>query len=303
MVTIDHTLENGNIVEIVTSPNAAGPSIDWLKIAKSSTARNKIRQWLKKENKSDAVDRGKDTIDKYVRKKGYEPKDVLKNSFVNRAVKELNLNNQDELYSQLSHGGAFQSKVGTLLFKYYNEEKQEQMEREQHEQIASKEPDERRIKEDRKRRENAGIVVEGVDNLMIRIARCCNPVPGDDIIGFITKGRGISVHRTDCPNITSLPESEKARFIQVRWDGDKLDQTYTADVSVIARDRKGLFSAVSRVCEDMDVHIDGVNAKSSKDETINVTLTLSISSRDQIEKVLRALRSVPGVSDVFRTKP
>lgn len=303
MVTIDHTLENGNIVEIVTSPNAAGPSIDWLKIAKSSTARNKIRQWLKKENKSDAVDRGKDTIDKYVRKKGYEPKDVLKNSFVNRAVKELNLNNQDELYSQLSHGGAFQSKVGTLLFKYYNEEKQEQMEREQHEQIASKGPDERRIKEDRKRRENAGIVVEGVDNLMIRIARCCNPVPGDDIIGFITKGRGISVHRTDCPNITSLPESEKARFIQVRWDGDKLDQTYTADVSVIARDRKGLFSAVSRVCEDMDVHIDGVNAKSSKDETINVTLTLSISSRDQIEKVLRALRSVPGVSDVFRTKP
>lgn len=303
MVTIDHTLENGNIVEIVTSPNAAGPSIDWLKIAKSSTARNKIRQWLKKENKSDAVDRGKDTIDKYVRKKGYEPKDVLKNSFVNRAVKELNLNNQDELYSQLSHGGAFQSKVGTLLFKYYNEEKQEQIEREQHEQIASKEPDERRIKEDRKRRENAGIVVEGVDNLMIRIARCCNPVPGDDIIGFITKGRGISVHRTDCPNITSLPESEKARFIQVRWDGDKLDQTYTADVSVIARDRKGLFSAVSRVCEDMDVHIDGVNAKSSKDETINVTLTLSISSRDQIEKVLRALRSVPGVSDVFRTKP
>ena len=303
LVTIDHTLENGNIVEIVTSPNAAGPSIDWLKIAKSSTARNKIRQWLKKENKSDAVDRGKDTIDKYVRKKGYEPKDVLKNSFVNRAVKELNLNNQDELYSQLSHGGAFQSKVGTLLFKYYNEEKQEQMEREQHEQIASKEPDERRIKEDRKRRENAGIVVEGVDNLMIRIARCCNPVPGDDIIGFITKGRGISVHRTDCPNITSLPESEKARFIQVRWDGDKLDQTYTADVSVIARDRKGLFSAVSRVCEDMDVHIDGVNAKSSKDETINVTLTLSISSRDQIEKVLRALRSVPGVSDVFRTKP
>ena len=303
MVTIDHTLENGNIVEIVTSPNAAGPSIDWLKIAKSSTARNKIRQWLKKENKSDAVDRGKDTIDKYVLKKGYEPKDVLKNSFVNRAVKELNLNNQDELYSQLSHGGAFQSKVGTLLFKYYNEEKQEQMEREQHEQIASKEPDERRIKEDRKRRENAGIVVEGVDNLMIRIARCCNPVPGDDIIGFITKGRGISVHRTDCPNITSLPESEKARFIQVRWDGDKLDQTYTADVSVIARDRKGLFSAVSRVCEDMDVHIDGVNAKSSKDETINVTLTLSISSRDQIEKVLRALRSVPGVSDVFRTKP
>lgn len=302
MVTIDHTLENGNIIEIVTSPNAAGPSIDWLKIAKSSTARNKIRQWLKKENKSDAVDKGKDLIDKYVRKKGYDPRDVLKNSFINRALKELNLNNSDELYTQLSHGGAFQSKVGTLLFKYYNDEKQEQLEREKKE-IATKIPDERKQREERKRRENAGITVEGVDNLMIRIARCCNPGPGDDIVGFITKGRGISVHRADCPNITSLPESERARFIDVRWDKEKLDQVYTADVSVIAQDRKGLFSAVSRVCEDMDVHIDGVNAKSSKDETINVTLTLSISSKDQMEKVLRSLRSVPGVSDVYRAKP
>ena len=302
MVTIDHTLENGNIIEIVTSPNAAGPSIDWLKIAKSSTARNKIRQWLKKENKSDAVDKGKDLIDKYVRKKGYDPKDVLKNAFIHRAVKELNLNNSDELYTQLSHGGAFQSKVGTLLFKFYNDEKQEQLEREKKE-IATKIPDERKQREARKRRENAGITVEGVDNLMIRIARCCNPVPGDEIVGFITKGRGISVHRADCPNITSLPESEKARFIDVRWDKEKLDQVYTADVSVIAQDRKGLFSAVSRVCEDMDVHIDGVNAKSSKDETINVTLTLSISSKDQMEKVLRSLRSVPGVSDVYRAKP
>lgn len=302
MVTIDHTLENGNIIEIVTSPNAAGPSIDWLKIAKSSTARNKIRQWLKKENKSDAVDKGKDIIDKYVRKKGYDPKEVLKNAFVNRAVKELNLNNTDELYNQLSHGGSFQSKVGAFLFKYYNEEKQEQLEHEPKE-LTNKVPDERKKKEDRRRRENAGITVEGVDNLMIRIARCCNPVPGDDIVGFITKGRGISVHRTDCPNITSLPESEKARFIDVKWDQEKLDQAYTADISIIAQDRKGLFSSLSRVCEDMDVHIDGVNAKSSKDETINVTLTLSISNKDQMEKVLRSLRSVPGVSDVFRAKP
>lgn len=302
MVTIDHTLENGNIIEIVTSPNAAGPSIDWLKIAKSSTARNKIRQWLKKENKSDTVDKGKDLIDKYVRKKGYDPKEVLKNTFINRAVKELNLNSVDELYTQLSHGGAFQSKVGALLFKYHNDEKQEQLERENIE-IENKVPNEHKQREDRRRRENVGISVEGVDNLMIRIARCCNPVPGDDIVGFITKGRGISVHRTDCPNITSLPELEKARFIDVSWDQDKLEEAYTADVSIIAQDRKGLFSAVSRVCEDMDVHIDGVNAKSSKDETINVTLTLSISNKEQVEKVLRSLRSVPGVSNVFRAKP
>lgn len=305
MVTIDHKLENGDIVEIVTSPNAAGPSIDWLKIAKSSTARNKIRQWLKKENKSDAVDKGKDVIDKYVRKKGYDPKDVLRNSFVNRAVKELNVHNTDELYTQLSHGGSFQGKVAALLFKYSNDEKQEQLEREKRkleEAAASAERKEREEKEDRQRRENAGIGVEGVDNLMIRVAKCCNPVPGDEIIGFITKGRGISVHRTDCSNILSLPKEEQARFINVYWNKEKLDQSYNADISVIAEDRKGLFSSVSKVCEDMDVHIAGVNAKSTKEETVNVTLTLSISNKAQMEKILRALKSVPGVTEVFRAR-
>ncbi|MCI8646672.1 MAG: bifunctional (p)ppGpp synthetase/guanosine-3',5'-bis(diphosphate) 3'-pyrophosphohydrolase [Firmicutes bacterium] len=303
MVTIDHTLENGNIIEIVTSPNSAGPSIDWLKIVKSNTARNKIRQWLKKESKSDAVDKGKDVIDKYIRKKGYDPKDLLKNAFINRLIKELKLNNVDELYNQLSHGGSFQSKIGTLLIKYFNDEKQAQLEKEKQETEKPKIPDERKAREERKRRENAGIVVEGVDNLMIRLARCCNPVPGDEIVGFITKGRGISVHRKDCPNIKSLPVAEKARFIGVKWDQSKPDQEYTTDISIIAQDRKGLFSALSRVCEDMDVHIDGVNAKSSKDETINVTLTLSISSKAEMEKVLRALKNVQGVSNVFRAKP
>lgn len=301
MVTIDHTLENGNIIEIVTSPNAAGPSIDWLKIVKSNTARNKIRQWLKKENKSDAVEKGKDTIDKYVRKKGYDPKDVLKNNYVNRAVKELHLNNQEELYTQLSHGGSFQSKVAALLFKYFNDETQERLEKEER-GLENKVPSERQQKEAQKRHENAGITVEGVDNILIHIARCCNPVHGDDIIGFITKGRGISVHRADCPNIRSLPESEKARFIKVYWNQNRPEQVYTADVSIIARDRKGLFSALSRVCEDMDVHIDGVNAKAGKDETVNVTLTLAISNKAQMEKILRALKQVDGVTDAFRSR-
>ncbi len=302
MVTIDHTLENGNIIEIITSPNAAGPSIDWLKMVKSNTARNKIRQWLKKENKSDAVEKGKDIIDKYVRKKGHDPRDLLKNSFVNRAVKELHLNNQEELYTQLSHGGSFQSKVTALLLKYFNEENQERLEKEE-KGLEKKGPNERQQKEALKRRENAGITVEGVDNLLIHIARCCNPVHGDDIIGYITKGRGISVHRADCPNIKSLPASEKARFIKVYWNKNRPEQLYSADVSILAQDRKGLFSSLSRVCEDMDVHIDGVNAKAGKDETVNVTLTLAISNREQMEKILRALKQVPGVTDAFRARP
>lgn len=301
MVTIDHVLQNGNIVEIVTSPNSAGPSIDWLKIAKSSSARNKIRQWLKKENKSDAVDKGKDMIDKYLRKKGFDPKEVLKHVFINRAIKELNINNTDELYTQLSHGGALQSKVASLLLKYMSDAQREQLSKEEP-KLESNVSQEKKSREERERRENAGVIVEGIDNLMIRVAKCCNPVPGDEIIGFITKGRGISVHRTDCSNITSLPPEEKARFINVKWNSDKINQSYNVDINVIAKNQKGLFSSISKVCEDMDIQIAGVNTNTAKNEDINVALTLSISNKSQMEKILRSMKGVPGVVDVYRAK-
>ncbi len=140
-----------------------------------------------------------------------------------------------------------------------------------------------------------------MDNLLIRVSKCCNPVPGDEIVGFITKGRGISVHRKDCANILSLPPSEKQRFIEVSWDTSK-NTSYDADITVVADDRKGLFSDLSKACETMDVHIAGVNAKSSKDDTITIILTLSIANTAQMEKLLRGLKNVPGVSSVYRSK-
>ena len=137
---------------------------------------------------------------------------------------------------------------------------------------------------------------------MIRVSRCCNPVPGDDIVGFITKGRGISVHRKDCSNITSLPEGEKARFIEVEWEDLKVGKSYNADICIAAGERKGIFSDISRACEDMDVNISGVNAKSGKDGVVNITLTLSIASTQQMQKVLRTLRNVQSVTNVYRAR-
>lgn len=305
MVTIDHKLENGNIIEIVTSPNAPGPSSDWLNIVKSNTARSKIRQWLKKENKNDAVEKGKEILDKYIRKKGFDPKDIIKTNYINKAMKELRHDNLDEFYTYISHGGSNQSKVGTVLLKYYNEEQQRKQESEKHDveiREVKSQDQHKKAKADRKKRENAGIVVEGIDGLMVRLARCCNPVPGDYIVGYITKGRGVSVHRADCPNIVSLPEEEKARFINVSWDEDKLDQAYDADISIIARDRKGLFSSISKVCEDLDVNIMGVNARADRDENVHMNLTLSISNKAEMNKILRSLKAVPGVSEVYRAK-
>ena len=309
MVTIDHPLENGDIVEIVTNPNAVGPSIDWLKIAKSSSARNKIRQWLKKENKTDAVDKGKDLIDRYMRKKGYDPRELLKNVFVNKAVKAFGYKNTDELYTQLSNGGSLQSKLVSLLLGYDEEEKHtEAAEKEQtlldnlHE---ISERAQRRAQNARKMRKNekSGVKVEGVDNLMIRMARCCNPVPGDDIIGFITKGRGISVHRKDCDNLKSLPPQERARFIDVSWDTDNTqDKSFNAELTLIAKDQKSMISSISKICEDLDVNISGLNAKANKDETVVINLNLSIQNKEQMEKIIRSLKNVPGIMEAYRTK-
>ncbi len=301
MVTIDHTLNNGDIVEIVTSSNSSGPSIDWLKIAKSSTARTKIRQWLKKESKPDDVSRGKDALDKYIRKKGFDPQLVGKTSYLTKATKEMNIATQDEAYMQISKGGTILSKYANLLFSYFNEDKKLEQKREE-KQKKMLENDAKKEKMQRHQRENPGIIVKGADNLMIRVSRCCNPVPGDDIVGFITKGRGISVHRKDCSNITSLPEGEKARFIEVEWEDLKVGKSYNADICIAAGERKGIFSDISRACEDMDVNISGVNAKSGKDGVVNITLTLSIASTQQMQKVLRTLRNVQSVTNVYRAR-
>lgn len=302
MVTIDYTLQNGDIVEIVTSANSAGPSVDWLKIAKSSNARNKIRGWLKKENKADNIDKGKDLIDKYIRKKGMDPALCAKSAFLNRAFKAMNFASADEAYQQLSNGGTLVSKFCNLLFGYYAEENKTEVKTNDEVIDEIKAAEARKAKLARRNQDSPGIIVKGADNLMIKLAKCCNPVPGDEIIGFITKGRGISVHRCDCSNITSLPEEEKARFIEVEWEDLKVGKSYNADICIVGNDRKGMLSDISRVCEDMDIHLSGVNAKSGKDGSLTMTITLSISSTQEMQKVLRNLRNIEGVLHVYRAK-
>lgn len=302
MVTIDHKLNNGDIVEIVTSSNSSGPSIDWLKIAKSSTARNKIRQWLKKENKSDDVSRGKDLLDKTVRKKGYDPQIVCKESYLRRGLKDININTMEEMYTQISKGGTLLSRYVNFLIGYLNEDKNLEEKK-----VKEKEESLLKLRDNKKKQinkisENPGIVVKGMDNLMIRVSRCCNPVPGDEIIGFITKGRGISVHRVDCSNVTSLPESERARFIEVEWEDLTVGKAYNADICLICNNRKGMLSDVSKVCDDHDVKIMGINAKTGDDGSATINLTIAIGSTQQMQRILRAFRNVEGVFNVYRAR-
>ncbi len=297
MVTIDHKLKTGDIIDIITSANSAGPSMDWLNIAKSSQAKNKIRNWLRKANKNDSLDRGKSNIANYIKKKGYDPHLVAKNAYLLKAVKDLKLNNVNELYLQIANGGSALAKLGQRLIDYYKEDNRKEEIRKE-EEIKNKKTQVHRVTDS----DGPGIIVKGSDNLLIRIARCCTPVPGDDIIGFITKGRGITVHRRDCSNIVSLPERERGRLIDVEWETPKVGQTYYADINISGIDRKGLFSDISKVCEDMDVRLVGVNMKPVDDEYVNVTITVAITGTHQIQRLLISLRNVSGIDKVYRAK-
>ncbi len=306
MVTIDHELENGNIVEIITSSNSAGPSSDWLKIAKSSSARNKIRQWLKKENKSDTVDKGKDMFGQYLRKKGLDPKILLTNAYMSRVVKEMDFKDVDDLCTQLSYGGNLQTKVAEKL-QSYEDEKQKAKAEEKSKTLlddlnAISEKTQKKLEQQRKHVDDeTGVIVEGVDNLMIRIAKCCTPVPGDEIVGYITKGRGITVHRTDCDNLKSMPPEERERCITVSWDTDLTDnRAYEGEITVIAKDQKGMLSHISKVCEDMDVHIAGVMARANKNDTITIDLTLTVNNKEQVNKLCRSFKGIPGILEAYR---
>ncbi len=298
MVPIDYQLKNSEIVDIVTNPNSKGPSIDWLKIAKSNTARHKIRAYLKKEGKDASAEKGRELLEKHLKRKSLDPQLLMKPVWLSRAARTMNLNSAEELCTELSGGGAILTKVSLLLQQYYHEEVEEELRKK--EQLL---PGQRQtINRKQEEKKQGGISVEGMSDILIRLAKCCNPVPGDEIVGFITKGRGVSVHRKDCINVLSMPEEEKARFIHVEWNLNKEnDYSYGAEIHIVAEDRRGLFADLSHVCEDMDVNISAVNAKANPNNVSNITMTIQISNTGQIEKVLQRLRLVPGVVDVYRS--
>ncbi|MBQ9076185.1 MAG: bifunctional (p)ppGpp synthetase/guanosine-3',5'-bis(diphosphate) 3'-pyrophosphohydrolase, partial [Mogibacterium sp.] len=296
MVTIDHHLNNGDIVEIVTSANSTGPSIDWLKLCKTSQARSKIRNWLRKADKDSDVNRGKTNINNYVRKKGYDPAQVAKNAYILRAVKDFNCSNVNELYLQISRGGNSVSKLGQKLIEYY--EADNKIKEEHEDEIEVKKPSQSKVNE----ASESGIVVKGADNLLIRRATCCNPVPGDPIIGYISKGKGITVHRVDCPNISNLREEDRQRLINVNWDTPDSNRKYYVDLQVVSEERKGIFKDISKVCDDYDIEVVGLNLTPGEPGTTDTLITVEITDMHQMQRLLTALRQVEGVIRVYRPR-
>ena len=296
MVTIDHPLQNGDIVEIVTSANSSGPSVEWLKKCKTSGAKNKIRNWLRKADKDSDVSKGRTNINNYIKKKGYDPALVTKNAYILKAVKDFNCSNVNELYLQISRGGNSVSKLGQKLIEYYEEDNKTR--EEEKDQIEVKKKTTSRSAES----SESGIVVKGADNLLIRRATCCNPVPGDPIIGYISKGKGITVHRIDCTNIVNLREVDRARLIDVNWDTPDTNRKYYVDLQVVSEERKGIFKDISKVCDDYDIEVVGLNLTPGEPGTSNTLITIEITDMHQMQRLLTALRQVDGVIRVYRPR-
>ncbi len=285
-------LKNGDIVEILTSSSVKGPSRDWLKIVKTPQAKNKINQWLKKECREENIITGKELIDKELRRINMTHSQLFSPEWIGPMCKKYNFNNIEDIYASVGYGGLTAQKVVLRLRDLYNIEHKNETDK-----------TEAVEKKQRRRTQSKGIEVIGVDNCLVRLSRCCNPVPGDDIVGFITKGRGVSVHRKDCPNINPevLSEEDKNRFIEVRWVHDETSQ-YIATIKVDADDRPGMMMAVSSILSEMKINCVTVNAKPTKKGYATMDFGIEISDIGTMTKAMNKIGAIPGVISVKRIK-
>jgi len=298
IVRLNYELKNGDIVEILTSSNVPGPSRDWLKIVKSSQARNKINQWFRKEYREENIQRGKESIDRELKKQGMAYSELFKSEWIDIVLKKYNFNSLDDMYSAVGYGGISASKIVTRLKEEYKKTlKPDELEELEKKLLERQEKD--KEKKQKKHSEN-GVIVKGIDNCLVRLSRCCNPVPGDSIIGYITRGRGVSVHRSDCPNITGS-QGEKERLIEVKWYTSS-NVAYKAEVTVMAYDRTALLMEVTNAIAEAKIPLKAMNARTTRDQIAIINLTLEIIDTEQLDKIIKRLKKIDGVFEVTRSK-
>lgn len=292
IVPLDYKLKNGNIVEVLTSSNTNGPSRDWLKIVRSSQAKNKIRQWFKKEDRDKNIDRGEELINKELKRQGYKIAESLKDEWLKDVANNMSLNSVDDLYASLGYGSITISLVISKLREHYKNHFDIKDEKSL---IESKIKDKPGNKYNTKL--GQGISVKGVDNIKVRFARCCNPVPGDEIIGYITRGRGVSVHRKDCPNITNIEGQE--RFMEVSWNMSEKAE-YQAEIQIKALDRPGLLTEITQNIANSELSLTSLSARTNKEKLAIMNIALEIKNLDQLRNLMKNIRKLKGVIDVYR---
>lgn len=293
MMPILTPLKSGDIVEIITSENSKGPSRDWLKFVKSSSAKNKIKSWFKKEQKAENIEKGKDLIEKELKRIGFLHSDLFKPEYIEPMLNKYKYKDLDEMYAAIGFGANSSVKVIARMLQEYRKEHQEENIEEKIQELAT-------AKAKKPKSSNAGIIVKGIDNCLVKLSKCCNPLPGDEIVGYITKGRGVSVHRKDCTNIGDLL-SEENRMIDVEWDKEE-KVAYHVDIEVCSNDRTGLLLDILKEIGTTKAKIEGVNTKVTKEKIAIIDITLEIENLAELSKAIKAIRKVNSVYEVNRKK-
>jgi len=290
MVPLDYELVNGDIIEIITSSHSNGPSRDWLNIVKSPQAKNKIRQWFKKERRDENIARGKEMLEKEARRQGYDIYQLIKYDFMNNILKRMSFTNIDDMYAAIGYGAVTAKQIFQKILDEYKKNAQPDKLELNLEKGDGKSKIQKKL--------DRGIKIDGIGNLLVKFSRCCNPVPGDKIIGYVTRGRGISIHRQDCKNIRQ-GNFDRARLTEVKWEGFE-DSSYPVEIQVWAYDRPGLLSEVINLIGDFKTNIDAVNARATKNGIAIIDLILEISSKQHLESVMQKISKIKGIYDVKR---
>ena len=299
LVNIDYKIQNGDRIEILTSQNSRGPSRDWLNIVKCTQAKNKINQWFKKEFKESNIIKGKEMIAAYCKAKSVTLSNIMTTKYQEIVQKKYGFKDWDAVLAAIGHGGLKEGQVVNRLVEEYDKE---------HKQVLTDASVLEKVAEASKNKvhiakSKSGIVVKGIDDVAVRFSRCCNPVPGDEIVGFVTRGRGLSIHRTDCVNMLHLTEAERARLIDAEWEGDVAEKAggqYLAEIKIYAYDRQGFLMEMSKIFTEMEVDVKSMNVRTSKQGTATIEIGFVVHGREELEKVSKKIQQLDGVIDIER---
>ncbi len=303
-VPIDYQLKNGDRVEIITSQNSRGPSRDWLSIIKSTQARSKINAWYKSQFKEENIVKGKELIDRYCKQKGIVFSNINKPEYMKRVMLKYGFKDWESILASVGHGGLKEGQVVNKLLEEYEKEKHAKVTDEEildtiGDQVLQDTKD-----APKKKRSKGGIVVKGIHDVAVRFSKCCSPVPGDEIVGYVTRGRGVSIHRTDCINVLSMPEEDRKRLIDAEWqqpENEKEGRLYTTEILIYANNRMGMFVDISKIFNEIKINIASMNAKTNKQGKATISLSFETSGTEQLNRIIAKLRKVDGVIDIERT--
>ena len=303
LVTIDYEIKNGDQIEILTSQNSKGPSRDWLNVVKSTQAKNKINQWFKNEFKEENIVKGKELLNNYCRARGINIQNLMKPDYTEAIMRKYGFRDWDAVLAAIGHGGLKEGQIINKMMEFYEKDHKVVMTNEQvlaqvaeNAQSASASP--------AKMKSKSGIVVKGIHDIAVRFSKCCSPVPGDEIVGFVTRGRGVSIHRTDCINILNLPEMERERLIDAEWESSADEVSggkYLAEIKIYANNRNGLLADISKALTEKNIDILSMNTRTSKQGLATMSTSFEISSREELIRIIEKIKSIDSVIDIERT--